>query len=479
VRFGVSNPDSSRRFPWVAVLLAFAVVTALRLYRLDDMPPHFHHDCGLFSWHAWRLLSGHYQSLLEGGYAGMPLLGHSWTAAWGWLVGTGSLAAIRAPGVAASLVAIAAAAAIAWQLAPTPLAPVITILALGTNAAFMAFSRMTQYLDPAAFQAVAVAALFFCERRALWTVVVALACAFSTLSYYSGRLTPVVCAGVGVALVAQGRLSVKRLAVAGLLSALLLAPQVWAFHQGILEWRGRIGVFCFLMEPSPHCPSTWEGTRRLLGTFWDHGDGGTQYGDGPLFMWLETGALIAACLWSFTDAGLAMMLVWGAGVLFIGAAITVDPPFYPRVIGGLIPLSVAIGIVAARLAERRIAATVVVACALTLAIGWHVGTFINYCHRPQHWLLTMGHEILALPPGAPIALFSTEPRALTCDHPFLLAFVQQRPCTTVKQLPLPPLPSGTILYVHSPAKDSPDVGTMQLERIAENEFDRLARGRIP
>jgi len=219
----------------------------LRLYRLDDWPPHFHHDCGLFSWYAWRLLAGSYGSILDSGYAGIPLIGHAWTALWAWLVGTGSLAAIRAPGVAASLVAIAAAASIAWQLAPTPLAPLITIIVLGTNLAFMAFSRMTAYMDPVAFQALAVAALLAAERRALWTIVVGAACAFSTLSYFSGRLTPLVCAGVGLALVAQRRLSMKRLIAAGLLAAAFLAPQVWAIFHG---WIGADASVCFVFSPN-------------------------------------------------------------------------------------------------------------------------------------------------------------------------------------------------------------------------------------
>jgi len=241
-----------------------------------------------------------------------------------------------------------------------------------------------------------------------------------------------------------------------------------------------MGVFCFLMEPSPHCPGTLEGTRRLLASFWDHGDSGTQYGgQAPFFMWLETSALVVACLWALADAGLAMLLAWGAGVLFVGAALTLDPPFFPRVVAAFIPLSVAIGIVAARLAARHIVATGAVACALSLAVGWHLGAFINYCQRPEHWLLTMGHEILALPLGTPIALASTQPLVLTCDHPFLLAFVQQRPCTTIAHLPPPPLPSGTILYVQSHPKESPDVGAIKCDHIvSENESDRVVRCRI-
>ena len=473
--------NSRQRFPWIGALLAFAVVTALRLYRLDDWPPHFHHDCGLFSWYAWRLLAGSYGSILDSGYAGIPLIGHAWTALWAWLVGTGSLAAIRAPGVAASLVAIAAAASIAWQLAPTPLAPLVTIIVLGTNLAFMAFSRMTAYMDPVAFQALAVAALLAAERRALWTIVVGAACAFSTLSYFSGRLTPLVCAGVGLALVAQRRLSMKRLIAAGLLAAAFLAPQVWAIFHG-WDWRGRIGVFCFLTEPSPHCPGTWEATGRVVAAFWKRGDGGTQYGGGsPLFMPVEAGALVIAGVLSFVDAGLATLMGWGIGVLFIGAALTVDPPFFPRIVAALVPLSAAIGIVAARVANRHLLATLAVACGLTLAVGQQLLASVRYCHQPEHFLLTMGHDILALPAQAPIAVASPHPSTLTCDHPFLLAFIQKHPCWAFTQFPPPPLPSGTILYVHSSAGEKePDVGPLQGgQTISTNQYDRLVRYRVP
>jgi hypothetical protein len=475
------SPASPRRFPWIGALLAFTVVTALRLYRLDDWPPHFHHDCGLFSWHAWRLLSGHYRSLLESGYAGIPLVGHAWTALWAWLVGTGSLAAIRAPGVAASLVAIAAAASIAWQFTPTPLAPLITIIVLGTNIAFMAFSRMTAYMDPVAFQALAVAALLAAHRRALWTVVAGAACAFSTLSYFSGRLTPLVCAGVGLALVAQRRLSLKRLIVAGLLAAAFLAPQAWAIFHG-WDWRGRIGVFCFLEEPSPHCPGTWEGTKRVVMAFWNRGDGGTQYGgQAPLFMPLEAGTLVIACVLSFVDAGLATLIAWGAGVLFVGAALTIDPPFFPRIVAALVPLSAAIGIVAGRFANRHALATLAVACGLSVAVGQHLVASVRYCERPEHWLLALAHDILALPPRAPIALASPERDTLTCGHPFLLAFVQRHPCREFTRFPPPPLPSGTILYVQSPAQETaPDVGPLRdAQTISMNGHDRLVRYRVP
>ncbi|HVO28354.1 MAG TPA: hypothetical protein VMW56_32525 [Candidatus Margulisiibacteriota bacterium] len=478
---GSPSSNSSRRFPWIGALLAFAAVTALRLYRLDDWPPHFHHDCGLFSWHAWRLLSGNYRSILESGYAGIPLIGHAWTALWAWLVGTGSLAAIRAPGVAGSLVAIAAGASIAWQLAPTPLAPLITIIVLGTNITFMAFSRMTAYMDPVAFQALAVAALLAAERRALWTVVVGAACAFSTLSYFSGRLTPLVCAGIGLSLVARRRLPMKRLVVAGLVAAALLAPQVWAIFHG-WDWRGRIGVFCFLEEPNPHCPGTWEATGRVVRTFWNRGDAGTQYGGQvPLVMPVEAGALVIACLLSFVDAGLATLMAWAIGVLFIGAALTVDPPFFPRIVAALVPVSAAIGIVAARVAQRHVLATLAVACGLTLAVAQHLEASVRYCHQPEHWLLTMAHDILALPPRAPIAVASPERDILTCDHPFLLAFVQQHPCKAFTEFPLPPLQSGTTLYVHSPVKVTPpDVGPLQGgQTLAVNEYDRLVRYHIP
>ena len=433
-----------RRTRAIGTVVALAIAVSVRGWILWGLPHRWHHDAGLYAVHAWRLLHGKYQSLLEGGYAQIPLLGHSWTALWAVLVGTRSLPAIQMPGIAGSLVAIAAAGVIAQRLAPQrPFAPIVTMLLLGMNAVFAAFSTMSAYMDPVLFQALAVAALLLAERHAAWVVVTALAGALSTLAYYSGRWTPVVLALVGIVRVAQGHLSWRRLACAGALTLALLGPQAWAAtqpnpsvpHGRLWEPNGRMDMFCTVYTathgPSDHCPPLMTRIERTLGVFTPSAhDGSTQFGvpGVPLLSAMEVIAVLVGLV-AFGGSAEMLLLAWAGSILFVGGALTLNCPFYPRILPAVVPLCIMLGLLCGKaIHERRIVGGAVVLAVIAGAAASHLSVLPRWtAGSTAAWILRVGEDILALPPQRAIA-FDAPHRELSCDHPFLLNFIQDRPC---------------------------------------------------
>ena len=462
-----------RRTRVIGALVALATAASVRGWMLWGLPHRWHHDAGLYAVGAWRLVHGQYKSLLEGGYAEIPLLGHSWTALWAVLVGTRSLPAIQMPGIVGSLVAIVAAGVIAQRLAPErPFAPIVTMLLLGMNAVFAAFSTMSAYMDPVLFQALAVAALLLAERRAAWIIGVALAGALSALAYYSGRWTPVVLALVGIVRVAQGHLPWRRLVCAGALTLALLGPQAWAATQRDL-WapQGRMDMFCMVYTaangPSEHCPPLMTRIERILRVFTPSAhDGSSQFGvhGASLISAMEVIALLVGLI-AYGGSAEMLLLAWAGSILFVGGALTLNCPFYPRILPAVVPLCIAVGLLCGKaIHERRIVGGAVVLAVIASAAASHLSVLPRWtASSTAAWILRVGEDILALPPQQAIA-FDSPDRDLACDHPFLLNFIQARPCT-------PSTPSTpAVLYRFREATTAP--GCPTLVTIGNNRVER-------
>jgi hypothetical protein len=430
----------STRFPWRPAALLMALVVATYFYQFDEVPARLHHDCGLYLWHAWRIVHGQYQSIFHSGYAEIPLLGHTWTAAWAWVVGTDSMAAIRTPSLVAGLLAIVIAASIAWQLTHRAIAPLVTMVLLGGNGMFLHFARIGAYMDHVPFEALAVAGLIAAGRRWWWSIIAGAACAYATLGYFAGRITPLVCVWVGLILTRQRRLSWTRLLMAGGIACALLAPQILHTGQGWV-WNGRLDQFGFMQPPSAHWPGVREGSIRTIEALWRRWDGSSQYGGGPIFGGVEAAALALAAVLAIIDWTLALVVGWAVLLLFIGSALTQDTPFFPRIVAAPVPLCIALGILASRITARWMQAAV-----LALAFWLSVQQVITYrawaMHPPTHWLYRVGRNILALPRGQPIVLVDPVPDELVCRHPALAAFIQDRPCSDLAAMPASPTPGS-------------------------------------
>jgi hypothetical protein len=85
------------------------------------------------------------------------------------------------------------------------------------------------------------------------------------------------------------------------------------------------------------------GLPRVFGSFWFWGDSSTQYGGRVSFfppVAAFLGMAVVAALLRFWDLRRIWMVAWGSLILFVGGVLTIDPPFWPRLVLALIPASI-------------------------------------------------------------------------------------------------------------------------------------------
>jgi hypothetical protein len=443
---------TSVRVRWpaaAAALLVVGILSFLRLYRLQDHPRNLHHDMGLWSVATFRLLDGEEPTMLGHGYAGIPLLGHGWSALW-TAIGGRSVAGARLSSVAGSLVAIAAAFFITRRLYGSWSAMVATLL-LGVNHGFLHFSRIQAFMDPVPFQALSVLGLLagFETGRYGWFALCGLAGGYSALTYHAGRVTPLVILLLGGLLLARyPRAALKRwpgFLVSGVLLLGVIGPYAILYRLGRLDPLARSLVFPFVrdghVDPRLLLQTLVSGLPRAVGAFWFYGDTSTQYGaEWPILVpacaALLGMAVVAALLRPQDIRGLWVAL-WAFVVLVAGGALTIDPPFWPRLLAAIVPGVIAVAVVAgwlrrgAEVAAGRMgrgAATAAACLWLGLTSWQHLATYRDYCEgirpgqtkpsRSTEWVQSiMGRDVQRWGSGAMIYIVSANPINDSCAHP--------------------------------------------------------------
>ncbi len=346
-------PPRRRIRPWalvVGVAIA-AVMLALRLYELEAYPPNLHHDMALWSVQGFRLLDGDVPTLFTNGWAEVPMIGYLWSGLV-TAIGGRSLAACRLPSAIGSVLAMTAMFFLIRRLYGTA-AGVVAVLLIGVHQAFFHFSRIQAYMDPVPFHVLALLALVagLENGRYSWFAIAGLAAGYSGLTYHAGRITPPLLAVLAaVLLLRYPRALLKRwpgLLLCAVVGLSVLGTQAVIYAGGRADPFGRSDQFVWLRTGVVD----WEllrttlaiGLPRVLGSLWFVGDTSTQYGGAVAFFppvgMLLGMAVVAALLRPLDIRGL-WVLVWGVGVLFIGGVLTVDPPFWPRLVIAFIPATV-------------------------------------------------------------------------------------------------------------------------------------------
>ncbi len=440
------------RARWPAVVAALAVVGALlllRLYRLQDYPRNLHPDMAQWSVAVFRLLDGDTPTILQHGFAEIPLLGHGWSALW-TAIGGRSLAGTRLPSVAGSLVAIAACFFLTRRLYGIWPA-VVAALILGTNHGFLHFSRIQAYMDPVPFQVLGVLGLVagLETGRYGWFALSALAGGYSALGYHAGRITPLIIVFLGGLLLVRYPRTARKRWPGILLWAILLmgviGPYAILYRTGRLNALGRSDVFPFVhdgrVDPQLLLQTLARGLPRAVGAFWFYGDTSTQYGGGwpilfPACAALLGMAVVAAILRARDVRGLWLAL-WAFAVLLAGGALTIDPPFWPRLLAAIVPgiivAAVAVGWLgrAAEVAAGRLGRGIAIAatCLLVGLTSWQqLAAYRDYCEgiRPgqtkpslsTEWVQSiMGRDIQRWGDRAMIYLVAINPIDNSCMHP--------------------------------------------------------------
>jgi hypothetical protein len=337
-----------------ALLLAAGL---LRLYRLAELPQDLHGDMASHGLQALALLAGRVDGIVALGWADIPILGFLPATAMMWLSGDQGMVGL---GLASALGGVLSVWGLyVWlnELLGRRVALIGAAL-LAVSYTHIHFSRIAEYMDPVPFAvwALAMLTLGLRRRQSLPFVLGGLFLAGASLMYYSGRVILVV---VGLFLLylllvdrrllwanRRGLLWLALGAVVGMgpmLVFFLLAPagwlqrsrEVWVFNPPVLEHsRYKYGV-----ETVGQIMA--EQARRSLLMFNLSSDSSTQFGFPRPLVDSVTGPLVALG----TAWALAHPRRWATGLLAIalltgvvlGAILTDNPPFWPRLVFVLAP----------------------------------------------------------------------------------------------------------------------------------------------
>ncbi len=359
---------------WRALLALAAILIAaayLRFESLGRLPDDFHGDMSSYGHTARAYLSGEESRIFGVEWAEIPRIGYLPTVVAMRFAGNDVRGLMTAAAVGGLLSLLALYGLVRVLFQSEGLALLATAVSAG-NAAHIHFSRIAAYMDPWPF---CLGALFFLfhglRRRRLPSFAVAgVLLGFGLQMYYSGRVIPLVLAAfVGWALVfrrdwVRGSVAGWALLAGGVL--VTVGPNVLFFLQNFqaLNARGR-EVWLFSPDVLTHLSGVYhvaspalillEQVTRCLLAFSYTIDTSTQFGYthamfSPLIApFVVLGFAVALRRWR--EPGPALALSFWALTLALGGFLTVDAPFWPRLVGILAPASIFAGLALQTLAE--------------------------------------------------------------------------------------------------------------------------------
>ena len=341
-----------------AMSLVLLVALGLRMVDLDRLPLDFHGDSASMGLGGRELLSGRVSDLFGTGWAALP-----WStflpAAFTLRVFSNDLPGLLMSGVLAGTASVLACyllAAFHFGRA----AGVVAAAIVATSYVAIHFSRLPAYMDPVPW---VLFGLYWLLRglysgRTGWFALAGVSLAFSFTLYYSGRIG-IVLAAVAVAcfLALEPRRTVRAWRGIVLFVIALVVTygpsladniehsheffdrtrQVWLFDPGVMAHS--LGKY----NTSSVRQVVLEQTRLTVLMFNHTVDSSTQFGfPGPflhpfLAPFLVLGA--AACLLRLHRPLWAVPLLWLLAVMTLGSVLTVDAPFWPRLVLLLGPAS--------------------------------------------------------------------------------------------------------------------------------------------
>lgn len=350
----LTDRGPARRPRPVRLLIAAAVLAALfglRLYELEAYPANLHQDMAQWTLQALRLNDGDVPTLFTNGWADIPMIGYIWSAVIDAL-GDRSVGAVRLPAAIASVLAIGAAYLLARRLYGRATAAAAALL-LGVDRVFLHFSRTEAYMDPVPFHVLAVLGLIagFETGRRAWFALAGVAGGYAALTYHAGRITPPVLVLLAAVVLARyPRVLLRRwsgVLLAAVTAAAVLGPQVMVFLGGWANAYGRSDQFVWArgehIDVAMLKDTIRVGLPRVFGSFWLYGDSSTQYGGSVAFhpaVAALLGMAVVAAFVRITDVRGLALVFWTSLILFIGGVLTVDPPFWPRLVTALVPATI-------------------------------------------------------------------------------------------------------------------------------------------
>jgi 4-amino-4-deoxy-L-arabinose transferase-like glycosyltransferase len=348
--------EESPRFKWwnwLALALILAAGFWLRFYQLSTLPDDFHGDMASYGLTARSYLLGAEKNIFGYGFYHIPIMGFLPEILTMAVFGN-DIFGLQMSSVLAGMSSLLAIYLLTWRLFDNHRLAALATILTAINVPHIHFSRIAAYMDPWLFGGLALF-LFVDGLKARRTSSFGLAGAFLGLGlqmYFSGRVLVFIIALFLVYAFFFQRLWIiqnKRglvLMTAGILLA--MGPGLFSH---LMNWDFFISrsreVYIFSQQPLAHLLNKYSTGSALtvlltqiklsLLMFNHTTDSSTQFGfPHPIFA-----SLVSPLLWSgvgvalrrWKQPGMTLSLIWLIVITILGSILTIDAPFWPRLVG--------------------------------------------------------------------------------------------------------------------------------------------------
>jgi len=347
--------DARRAWPALVLLVIVILASALRLPNLATIPGFLHNDEGSNGLMARAVADGQVPSLFANGWASLPILGYAWEGLFLKLFGdnlTSLRLASAVPGIASVLiVALLGKELFTWR-AGLLAAAILTFLHIEIH-----FSRVGHHYMHAQFAVILTLYLLVLALRygaPLAAVGTGILLSVDIQVYYAARVAYVIVplAAACILLISDRERFRDRLPMIGWI---MLGWIVGVAPIGVVilgDWSSFTGrtrevlVLGGTLDTQRHVygyygtHNVWTILRtqiwRVVQTFNFAGDSSEQYGSyhpmlDPVSAALFPSAVVYACMRARRSA-FAMCLIAFFSAILVGGVMTIDPPFWPRLI---------------------------------------------------------------------------------------------------------------------------------------------------
>jgi 4-amino-4-deoxy-L-arabinose transferase-like glycosyltransferase len=353
------------RLPGMRALTAIGVILiagfVLRFYRLATLPSDFHGDMASHGLMARDILNGTWTTLFHDAWANIPTLAFIPSAISLTLFGN-NLFGLQMTSVIEGMICLLSVYLLTLRLFGRQRIALTATAILAINIPFIHFSRIAEYIDPWAF---ILPGLYFAiggirSGKSYSYGIAGVLLGFGLQMYYSGRVSLVILAGLFVSLFLFERDWFRRnwMNFAWIAVGVLIAigpsliffgdnvaalnersREVWLFTPDVMtHMLGRYGV------ATPVAVVFEQLVRSLL--MFNHSiDSSTQFGfphpmfDSLLAPIVVLGIAFTIRYWKKWNS--VLLLMWISSMMVIGSTLTVDAPFWPRLVGILPAASIA------------------------------------------------------------------------------------------------------------------------------------------
>jgi hypothetical protein len=349
--------DTHDRKVHVAVLLLLlGMALASRLYHLTTLPFNLDGDYADHGLQARAIATGGEHRLFAYGWASIPMIGFMPSALTMRLAGPGLLG-LNLAGVIESLLIIVGVYLLGCELFH-PRVGVLAASLLTISYTFLHFGRTSEYIDPVVFTVWALYLLVRALRHGSGLAAVASG-AFMALDcemYYAGRAVVLIAPLVALLVVGRSRRWLaarwRELLLVALAGAVVLGPMLLLFIRDRDSFGTRTRQVLILSPAAAHHMMSVYGVetigaivlqqaRHTALVFHAEADKSTQFGARRSFLDPFSAAAmilgIGYALVRWRALGSRLLLLWLVTILVVGCLLTINAPFFPRIVGLVAP----------------------------------------------------------------------------------------------------------------------------------------------